>query len=686
MGKALLVMADGPASDTTATRIDLLKIMTDGIGVENWRQAVNGYKGGGTFQSSSLSDGRQLVGKQFDTAVESFPISCVRGATQNIAIATLQNLFRLMEQASDYWANQWVERFVWIESRAECESNTRYALVSTARIPQLADVYSPTFKKNAVFNGMTLEVERRDEWSGNQPGTGTATPISSVEAWSGRNYGNVNSAGVDTPTTGVEEVFFSNGRQNGNITHVFTWSAANGFSANLVGGGFPITLLDTVGVAPQVNDAVYFGIQTVAGENYPIRSLVFDIATAVAGITWVWETRIGAGFGPVPAASFRDNTDTGGNPLDTLGVNTVVFQQFITMGSGTLVVNGVTALWVRLLVTAAPGPAVAPTQQNREVYTVSWSYIDIKAANVGGDLSAIASLGFRPQYDKNAINEVSGGLRSYDRGADFRSFLNCSDQHVPANVTLALGANCAYVSPGYGPTGRAVRYTPAGVEVMATRVKFTLAAPLAIQYYGGFHFFLRAIEQAGATSDFSVRLVITASSGGQSFSAPIVITGTVAQKVFDFGTFVLPLATLLTSEAVDELVFDVQAGYSGAGGVFIEFVDLCLIPSDEWMFDAFDYVLSADSDVEIGDELGVDSIKYPKRHIRSLMTNISTSNIDAVWGIKSGAPANLRNNARQRLWFTIFGITSGVRSWDSDIAMSIRINRNQRYLGPRGAR
>jgi hypothetical protein len=679
---ALLVMADGPVSDPTATRIDLLKILTDGIGVEDWIQAVREYKEGGIFQSSSLSDGRQLVSKRFDTTPESFPISCVRGSTQDIAITTLQDLFRLMEQASNYWAYDWEPNLVWIESRAECETNTRYALVSTARILALADVYSPTFKNDAVLEGMTLDWERHGDWLENQPETSTAVEIGASESFDGRSLGNVNSSGVDSPTTS-NEVYIASRRNTANLTDVYTWSAANGWSANLMDAALPFNLLDTVGVAPAIGDLVLFGIDSTIADSGPFQSIVFDLATAMTGVTWIWEYWTGAAWA---ALTGDDNTNTGGNPLDTTGVNALVIDT-ATLTRGTRVENGVTAFWYRLRITAVPGPVVAPVQQNRDLYAVVWPYTEILSGQVGGDLSSLLKIWLAPEYDNVDNREVMVGLRSQSRGSDFTAYINLANEQNPTNITIAVGASTAFVAAGEAPGNTTASYSPPGIQAMASRCTATINAPLTTSFYGTFHVFLRVVEFS-LSANFSVQLVISSSSGGQSITAPITSTGGFAsQTVMDFGIVTLPLAPLRTSEVVDQIVFDVQAEHTVALAETLHFVDLILMPVDEWAARSFDTVLSATSDAAIGDRVLIDSITYPKRHIRSYVQNISTSRVSSLWALSPNGKAILQHNRDQRLWFAIFNntVAAGLQ-WNAGHTARVQVERNQRYLGPRGSR
>lgn len=678
---AILKITDG------TDQVDLLGLR-EGVSIQDWRQAIAEYKAGGTWQQSSLSDGRRLVDKRFANTQEIIPIQAIgqNGNTQDVTIAILHRLFALMEKASDYWVNKWRDEPVWLERRARCATNTEYAVIHTARIPQVADLFAPgAFDTSNVLDGM-LQLIERGHWTETRPGTGTAVELSAVEAYDGRNLGNVDDSGVRDPTT-ANEVFVASRRNMANLTDVYTWSAANGFSANLMDAALPFDLIDSVGVAPQVNDYVIFGIDSVLANSGEFASLVFDIGTAAAGLSFVWETWQGGPWLALIAAEFQDNTDTGGQPLDTTGVNSVIFANATT--SSLVVVNGVNAHWIRLRITAV-GAVTIPTQQNRDTYSVVWPYTELAAAQVGGNLPARAKLKLYSQTDEtgtglsdlNALRKVVVGLRSLSRGSDFTAYLNCADEQNPANVTVAITGATGFASNTHSPTGRVVSRTTAGAVAMSSQFTITLAAPLTADYYGQFRGFLRMLVLTGV-GEFTVQVVTTVSSGGSSTTSPQTTVSTAVLQAADLGTIEMPLSPLMQSEIVDEIVFDIQISYTGAGDV-IQFMDLILIPVDEWACDTFDFVLSTDSNAETDERLLIDSIGYPKSLLRTHIENVSTGRIKTSWAAVKNGPAILQRNANQRLWFAIFGIESSVLTWQSFYVMSVQVDRQQRYLGPRG--
>lgn len=162
--------------------INLLNII-EGYNVDGWRQNIAAYKGGGVWQNSALSEGRRLVDKRFANVQEEYPIPATTAVQQDIMIRAIQDLLRLCEKASDFFAFDWQDEPVYLVSRARCETNTRYAQVHLAGVPQLGDIYSPTFLVNAVMEDLVLVVERDPAWGDNIPGQATCLEISGLQSY-----------------------------------------------------------------------------------------------------------------------------------------------------------------------------------------------------------------------------------------------------------------------------------------------------------------------------------------------------------------------------------------------------------------------------------------------------------------------------------------------------------------------
>ncbi len=99
-----------------------------------------------------------------------------------------------------------------------------------------------------------------------------------------------------------------------------------------------------------------------------------------------------------------DNTNQDGAltgaPFDTTGVNSVHWEH--PSDWVTTAVNGVTGYWVRAVVGLVGFIPTAPTQQNRDVYTIVTPFVDTTAANVAGDIQALALMRLHTQSSRYA--------------------------------------------------------------------------------------------------------------------------------------------------------------------------------------------------------------------------------------------------------------------------------------------
>lgn len=707
-----LVVTDG------TDELDLLQL--PGFQLEGWRPSISGYKGGGVYQQSPLSDGRRLVDRRFDNSFETFRFKA-KGVSQDELIQSMQNMRRMLEKAANYWATDWQDEPVWIEARASEETNLRYGLIVQGRIPEDENPFAQPFLQplcEAVMDRMTLVVERT-HWTENQPGTGTAVEISALEAYDGRNLGNVNAAGVRTPTI-ADEVYIANKRNEANLTDVYYWdSAAPAWSGNLMDAGLPFDLFQNPVAA---GDFILFGID-VAGSPagvIPFDSLVFDLLTVQNDLTIVWrysETsgartadptdNAGGGANPWPVLVVQDNTNQDGvmgtQAFDTAGVRSVhwvhpadwdsVNAQVIGVGPAV----GVTCFWVCAHVTAVGATPTPPEQQNRDIYSIVWPYVEVQAAAVGGDIPAIAQITLPIQSDRDGgVNPVIAwtdrvivGLRSVSRGANFTAFINFSDEQNPVNITVndpgpgvfttELSAQCA--------TGRMIAVTNPGANVAGASI--TIDYPLTLEYHGKFHAFIRAFQSSGAVGDVEVQLIARSSTtiaAAMQQSNWIPFTRTL--EMLDFGVF-----TLNTAGCEDSAELFFQVRFDGDGTADVNVYDLILIPVDEWAADCVDFAKSIGStgstirerqgaDHTYLDINGISCVKTPGAILRFVAND---RKLIRYQYIANGSPV-VQENARQRLWFV--SAYWNVEAWSHYItpAYIVNVSRNQQYLSMRGAR
>ena len=500
-----------------------------------------------------------------------------------------------------------------------------------------------------------------------------------------------------------------------NLTTIYNYDASGPtWTACFPHTAFPMALLPAV---PAVGDAIYFTVDSAiysAGAP-PFLSLAFDIETPLAWTgaapTLVWEYSLGGGAWQAFAATeIEDHTAGGGVPFTTVGVCSVHWRTGTVnpWAPDAVGVPAVTGLWVRCRVTAVGGGITqAPTQANRDIYTISWSDVEIAEDEVGGDLPALfqargVNVGALQVALPNAVSTGPGyinrwvcGLRSVDRGEEFQAYLNADDQGLVPGVAVVAGTNCAFVTSALAPTGRAVRYTPAGVaaEAMANRCQWTLAPGLAEQYYGTYHAFV-AINATAAGTLFNVRLLCNTPFGGARFlTDPQNTDNGDLWAVMDFGEVQIPVSDIFAPGEVPYATrLNVQAEYlGGAGTEYLEIRCLVLIPVDEWSVDALDVMDNQRSWCDVTKLAHIDSITHPKKPLRTLVKQVGTDALYSIYRPVAPGPAQLQAGERQRLWWYAdrlqlceYLTSDRLRCYEEACAFRLTMERVQRYHSLRG--
>lgn len=531
-------------------------------------------------------------------------------------------------------------------------------------------------------------------WLGIREGEGTTITDLSGNANDGTaandEWGDACTITFGRAATCLDEVYVANKHNQAQLTHIFV-DDGGVFGPNLVGAVLPFNLLPA---NPANNDAVYFGIDTVnVDDSGPFCSLVFDIGTAAtfgAGDDITWQYWNGGGW---VALTVQDNTDTDGamtgNPLDTTGVNSVHWEQ--PPAWATTAVNGVTGYWVRGLVTEVTGVTTA-TQQNRDVYSILWPYVDIDEAQVPGDIEALAehiltnqSAGWSGGGSATLFgSRILIGLRSISRGADFTPYINISDEQNNAGITVSLGVFGAFANNVETPTGRQATFTNTTAAWWPS-VHIDLDATLAPQYRGKFHVYIRGEQTSGASGDITARFDVglgdlTGYGASSSKTATFSAVGT-DDMILDLGTVKIPPTDMLSDD--DESLVRLQILLYGDGAADCNLYDVILMPVDEWFGEFKDI---EDSNSWSGDTLlDVDGVGYPKDQKRALLRIASTDYVQDIYKPRAFVPF-LQENADQRLWFLVVHDDSGDDLSEFEIAGSVQENCNARYLGARGDR
>jgi hypothetical protein len=660
---------------------DTVSLIQDGgntFFLNEWMPRIVLPKAGGVYQQSALSDGRRLVDRKFDTVAESFDMKG-HAESMDAMARELQVLRALLEKAVAYWTTDWQSTPVYFVCQAECETNARYALIMNYSTPDDENPFSQPWlaAEGTVLDNWTLTIER-DHWTENAPGTGTATAASAVEAYNGRNFGNIDSAGARDPVT-TQDVYVVNKRNEANLTHVYE-DDGGVFSANLLDAALPHRLLPAV---PTTSDDMYFGIDTSVSDSGPFDNLVFDVGTAQTNITdtdWLYWNGAWAAF-----ATVRDYTASAigsGVAFSRTGVYSVRWE--IPSDWATTSVNGVTAYWVRLNIgTVDPGPAGA-TQQNRRIYSATWPYAEIQAAAVGGTLPALLRILAQQREDTQtgAIKRIFCGLRSQSRGSNFTAVLNASDEQNPTGIAVSAGANSSFINLVPSPTGRVIEYNPSGADSIAVRAQFQLATSISPEYVGSFHAFFRYIT-TGATTSYTANLSVRSDQNNITTFTGETVTiaagATTDLGIADLGKVDLP--PYLEHADADEsgrVHLRINVG-SSDGTDNLRIVDLWLMPIDEWAAD-----MDQDETSSSSAPIRLDSLQNPRRVLRAGVFNSSDQIIQPFKVVKNG-PAILQASSQQRLWFLLFRFDVSDRE-ESNLYHSVRVQlqSNQRYFSTEG--
>ena len=517
-------------------------------------------------------------------------------------------------------------------------------------------------------------------------------------------------------TCEAQSVFVANKHNVAQITHCYYWddTAAQWTDGgappnNLIGDATPYAFLPA---APAADDFVIFGISTTLADSGPFSSLIFDIGTAIGigtGITIQWRYKAtgdaddpGDGVNPWSALTVQDNTNQygamTGDPFDTEGIWSVHWEQpsdWETSNPNPGAALGVTGYWVCAYITnVAGGVPTPPTQDNRDIYTVTWPYIEFEASEVSGDMPALSRVSVDTRSAQDGVGtttdlwcqRVIAGLRSMDRGERFSSYINISDEQNDPAITITLDAGMgAFGTVVTAPTGIASLYTAAGVDAMATRVLMHIPP----DYYGRFHAFVRG-KQTGGAGNIDVRLAYAAADTflPTTYTVTRQFLNTNDDQLLDMGEIVLGPAAEIYPLEVSGTFLLLQAGTDGAATAY--FYDVVLIPVDEWAVDSEDVYKNAGDRGYTNDywsHLEIDGIRNPRNLLSYLIGNAS-GKIARYWRpITNGLPI-LQTGKQQRLWFLMarcddYADADDIRA-DSEICSSVQIWKNQRYTTLRG--
>ena len=615
--------------------------------------------------SSSLSDYDQLVSYRYQKIEETFTI-VITGACPDDVADRLNELRSTIKAARDFWVDKFNNEPIYLQVRnADETAEPRYALIDGGSVPTDPPPFeAPFYSSEPAAQDITV-ILRRGPWMNLPPQTTHRVHLSAVETYDGRNLGNVNTSGVRQE---VDYQYVANKHNVANLTHIYTESGA-AYSANLMDAVLPYDLFPAIG---SPNDRVYFGIETPgAADSGPFCSLVFDIGTAMANFFSVtWEYWSGAAWVSLTAAvTFQDNTNADGAmtgiSFDTTGVNSIHWNQ--PSDWAPTAVNGVTAYWVRATHGAAGVGPVIPTQQYRDVYSITWAYAEVQDDGIYGNLPAMLRCiaeGMSDQAsplstDNLRAHEVWVGLRDMGRGENFVAYLNAADEQNPTGLSaFVVSGSAAFANTMQSATGRMVSYTVAAPPIEERVYYYHLGSDIYPEYYGSYQCFLRAERPAGNAEDVRIRVGSKIrNETAEQFTDWVQFETIGSEQLLNMGRLVIPNGPLVEDDYARGHI-NIYADINCGIGTDIYFYDLVLIPTDEWIghFSTKDLSIPGDNWIGYLRSLDIDSIMNPKVPVRALLRwYYAVGGIQIIEeayraDINASYPFLTPGN-RQRLWF-----------------------------------
>lgn len=462
--------------------------------------------------------------------------------------------------------------------------------------------------------------------------------------------------------TCLDEVYVANKDNTSQLTHIYTYDSGTAtYSSNLIGS----TSYDIFPNPSGVDDITYFGVDSTRGG--PFCSLIFDIETARVGGSFETEYYNGSSWDTLLGIYDK------GNRLNTTGCIAMIFTP--PSDWTTVAVNGVTAYWVRCRATFAM--TTVPKQQNRSVYTVTKSSVDIGDDAISGDITAIGKINITTiDTSRGKAEKIIIGLRSLSRG-DFVQHINTNGQNnnfisVTADSLTAVQTNIDT------PTGSGLRTSFAGSDAMARRLYFDISDPTSAVYFGRYRAFIRAIETTTTKvlSEGDIKSYLKISMGSSSETKTVSnIYADNYWYYFDYGIVTIPPFTIPESY-VGTVTISVYASNDNASPAKFEWVDLILLPVDEY---ALEIIQDGSSISSTGDISTIDSVSYlDKKRIFSVLRKEADYQIYDMPSVIAPSQIQFQANTDQRVYF--FVPSKSKYEWLGRIQMW----KNERYLTFRG--
>ena len=513
--------------------------------------------------------------------------------------------------------------------------------------------------------------------------------------------------GIVTPTC-ENEVWIVDKSHTAGITHVYLWDGA-AWSANLVNDA----TLDLTDDPPVAGDKAYF-----AATGGPFNNLVLNITQwdVDADVTIVWEYWQGAptsAWTQFSALNIVDrtvqytteglNSITFVPPMDTTNGSWVSANLNSVAGDG--VPPSITGWWIRARVTAVNG-APDPIQVSggaENLYTVTWPNVAIDYDQLEGDIPAVARMTLDSSGQVDNVNSPMPRNRviaalSSDRGPygnyssyNFNAYLPCSDEQIPPVMTTPiLNGEHTFVDDVTAPSGRCILLAPTGIGTDSFYTTIN-----SLHYFGSFRVFARVRQVGGVDNDFKVYIVTAHGSVGyqQTKSVGVTLQSTATApnwQLLDFGLIDIPtgLPARTADEGTDLEILVITQIVDDTGDLY--FMDLILMPTDEWIVDVQDLGSSSllERGFSDGRVLHIDSLSVPKVDLRAITKYGGSPEFAEPLPWKAlGSQMRLPANVGCKLWI-LTARESGTGEWISEgiTTAKIQLFSAEQYLGLRGSR
>ena len=497
------------------------------------------------------------------------------------------------------------------------------------------------------------------------------------------------------------EVYFANKHNTAQITNAYHHRAAAW--VDIMGAALPSALFSAI---PAAGDILYMGVDTTIANSGPFSNVIFDIGTAANDIIAVdWEYWNG-GWAALTTVRTIDTVI----PVEYFNVPGVGSVSFVQPADwATTAVNGITGYWIRCVIAVVGAVPGAPTQANRRLYTVVRPSVDIDELQVIGDVSALARIKVHDYTDIYHASSVILATRSQSRGANFRMYLNVSDeQNIPG--ISSHGPVGFYVANTSSPTGRCGYYNPGAGST--GWFWFRIESSIAYEYFGRYRAYLRVHRNDAGATDCTVKLSVGIADQFSLYTAYTYISeiktilSNQPNYLIDFGTIDIPGFGALRS---NDVISPIDLRLDFANGVAtpeLNIYDLILVPVDEWAgeFSALNpdetpekigFMLSTTS-YRMETYLEVDSLNLKNRI--SAYTRNGAGNIYALgvpsdllqfsWKNITAAAAQLQANKDQQVFAMLktYYATNDVWLLPVEGLGTLDIDAAARYLSMRGDR